>query len=66
MIFKNTQVAWRNKMAFCVNCGNSLSDGEKFCRNCGKEVEGVKREEENPYAPPQQSVPEFGTRKNPW
>ena len=25
-------------MAFCINCGNELSDGAKFCPNCGAAV----------------------------
>ena len=25
-------------MAFCINCGQKLSDGAKFCENCGKAV----------------------------
>ena len=28
-------------MAFCVNCGNQLPDGSKFCGNCGSPQAGV-------------------------
>lgn len=27
-------------MAFCINCGQDLADGAKFCANCGKAVDG--------------------------
>lgn len=27
-------------MAFCVNCGQELVEGAKFCANCGKAVDG--------------------------
>jgi len=27
-------------MAFCVNCGNTIKDGTKFCTRCGKAVTG--------------------------
>lgn len=27
-------------MAFCINCGQELADGTKFCPNCGKAVDG--------------------------
>ena len=27
-------------MAFCINCGQELADGAKFCANCGKAVTG--------------------------
>lgn len=29
-------------MAFCVNCGQQLSEGAKFCTNCGQAVETCK------------------------
>lgn len=27
-------------MAFCINCGQELAEGAKFCANCGKAVSG--------------------------
>lgn len=27
-------------MAFCINCGQELAEGAKFCANCGKAVNG--------------------------
>ena len=27
-------------MAFCINCGQELAEGAKFCANCGKAVTG--------------------------
>ena len=27
-------------MAFCINCGQELIDGAKFCANCGAKVNG--------------------------
>lgn len=27
-------------MAFCINCGQELAEGAKFCANCGKAVDG--------------------------
>ena len=27
-------------MAFCINCGQELTEGAKFCANCGKVVNG--------------------------
>lgn len=27
-------------MAFCINCGQELAEGAKFCANCGKVVDG--------------------------
>ena len=27
-------------MAFCTNCGAQLSDGTKFCPDCGQKIEG--------------------------
>lgn len=27
-------------MAYCINCGQELADGAKFCANCGKAVTG--------------------------
>lgn len=29
-------------MAFCINCGQELAEGAKFCANCGKAVTGEK------------------------
>ena len=26
-------------MAFCINCGQELPEGAKFCANCGKAVD---------------------------
>ncbi|WP_412766540.1 zinc-ribbon domain-containing protein [Tetragenococcus koreensis] len=32
---------------YCINCGNKLEDGEKFCPNCGTpRSENVNNEEE--------------------
>lgn len=53
-------------MAFCTHCRINLDEGTRFCPNCGKEIDGITDEEENPYAPPQESVPGFAVGKNPW
>jgi hypothetical protein len=29
---------WRTYFVFCAGCGNNVSEGERFCRVCGKEV----------------------------
>ena len=52
-------------MAFCTKCGTGLDEGARFCANCGTVIDGV-TEEQNPYAPPKQSVPDFSVRRNPW
>ena len=48
-------------MAYCKQCGTLLDDGTGFCGKCGSKIE-----EQNPYAPPKQSVPDFTEKKNPW
>jgi len=34
-------------MAYCIHCGNKLSDKAKFCSNCGETIK-VTMEEESP------------------
>ena len=53
-------------MAFCTKCGTGLDEGTRFCANCGTAIDEIRTEEQNPYAPPQQSVPNFTVRRNPW
>ena len=39
-------------MAFCVNCGNQLNEGERFCTNCGTQVAAAPPRPVAPPAPP--------------
>ena len=40
-------------MAFCINCGQELAEGAKFCANCGRAVgasqNGVKEQRKTVY-----------------
>ena len=59
-------------MEFCEQCGAMLNGGENYCPKCGKKINNNiendhnKNEEDNPYAPPQQDVPDFEVKKNGW
>ena len=53
-------------MANCRQCGTMLDEGAQFCANCGTEANESTYDEQNPYAPPQQSVPDYTVNKNPW
>ena len=49
-------------MSFCVYCGKELNEQEKFCPNCGAEVEGeVKEEQVTEPKPVLKSVPKCFT-----
>ena len=49
-------------MSFCVICGKELNEQEKFCPNCGAEVEGeVKEEQVTEPQPILKSVPKCFT-----
>ncbi|MDR1389957.1 MAG: zinc-ribbon domain-containing protein [Treponema sp.] len=53
-------------MVYCKHCGTELDEESEFCNTCGKKIDTNITEEQNPYAPPKESVPEFFVRKNPW
>ena len=53
-------------MAYCRQCGTRLDEGARFCANCGTEANENTNTEQNPYAPPQQNVPDYTVNKNPW
>ncbi len=40
-------------MPFCANCGEQYKDGDKFCPECGKQIQGVQKDsEENQHKTP--------------
>jgi len=44
-------------MAFCTNCGSSISDGVSFCPKCGAAVGAVPPPASGPSAPPPYTPP---------
>ena len=51
-------------MAFCRNCGQKLTEGAKFCNNCGTATGGVQPKKETVVPPtPIQTPPAEETRK---
>lgn len=52
-------------MAFCSNCGQKLTEGAKFCNNCGTATGGVQPKKETVVPPPPiQTPPAKETRKH--
>ena len=52
-------------MAFCSNCGQKLTEGAKFCNNCGTSTGGVQPKKETVVPPPLiQAPPAEETRKH--
>lgn len=52
-------------MAFCSNCGQKLTEGAKFCNNCGTATGGVQAKKETVVPPPPiQTPPAEETRKH--
>ena len=53
-------------MAFCINCGQELAEGAKFCANCGKAVgvsqNGAKEERKTVYDGELHKCPNCGER----
>jgi uncharacterized membrane protein len=51
-------------MAFCKHCGNEVSENEKFCPKCGKELDYGADQEQNLFAPPKYSSTGFTVLEN--
>lgn len=53
-------------MAFCINCGQKLAEGSKFCANCGKAVgtpqNGAKEQKKTVYDGELHKCPNCGER----
>lgn len=49
-------------MAYCINCGQGLAEGAKFCANCGKAIESVKEQRKTVYDGELHKCPNCGER----
>jgi len=47
---------------YCSKCGSSLTQGAKFCKNCGKAIKNTETKPENKHVPPVQYKKKNGNK----
>ena len=52
-------------MSFCIHCGTRLDEQANFCTKCGTKIDGIKYDEQNPYAPPRTPA-KLSMKRSPW